>query len=306
MKEEKAISVLSWMEKAHFYGSPAAYLARIPSAYFLHSIPGNHWTNQIAPWFATKAILCCGQSVQKAQARRYPHRTTRLAYIAVDLEKFDPSALPAPSEAKMKLGFAHDSVIVGITARLQHWKGVHVFLKAASLIAKLHPEVTFLVVGGIHEGEPNYLAELQQQIEDDGIVERVHFAGHQTNVPLWMQAMDILVHCSDNEPTGTVIIEGMALGKPVIAAKTVGPMEFVTEGEDGLLVRPGDADALSMAVCRLLGNEDLREKIARAARLRAVQFGAPRLASDVGQHMCAISLRSPDILASLVHDDTKL
>ena len=76
-------------------------------------------------------------------------------------------------------------------------------------------------------------------------------AGKQTNVPDWMMAMDIVIHASDREPFGIVIVEAMALGKPVIASIPGGPEEIVTDGEDGLLVRSGDAGALAAAMRRL-------------------------------------------------------
>ena len=292
LRQQQSQAVLSWMEKGHFYGSPAAALAGIPAAYFLHSIPGNHWTNILAPWFPTASIVCCGESVRAIQQKRFPRRPTRRAYIAVDTDHYDASRLPSPHEAKELVGYAGVSMVVGMVARLQRWKGVHTFLKAASVVAKLHPEVSFVVVGGAHTGEPDYLAELQSQVQHDGIDKQVRFAGHQTNIPVWMQAMDVIVHASDNEPTGTVIIEGMALGKPVIAARTPGPMEFLTDKEHGLLTPPGDAAALADAINSLLNDSELRRTLSSAARIRGAEFGTARLAADVASHMGEICLAS--------------
>jgi glycosyltransferase involved in cell wall biosynthesis len=100
-----------------------------------------------------------------------------------------------------------------------------------------------------------------------------------------MQASDILVHASFDEPTGTVILEGMALGKPVVAARTEGPMEFVRDGENGRLADPGNGEQLAATIGELLDNPVQRRRLGLAARERAREFGADRLAAGVGGAM---------------------
>ena len=60
--------------------------------------------------------------------------------------------------------------------------------------------------------------------------------GVQRNVPEWMQAMDVVVHASEREPFGIVVVEAMALGKPVVATRPGGPEEIITHDSDGQLV----------------------------------------------------------------------
>jgi glycosyltransferase involved in cell wall biosynthesis len=202
-------------------------------------------------------------------------------FISVDLEKFSPESLPTPRDVRHQLGLSGDGPVVGMVARLQRWKGVHVFIDAAARLAIRHPKVKFLVVGGVHWAEPHYLKELRDQATSAGIADRVAFVGLQSDVPLWMQAMDIIVHASNNEPTGTVILEAMALGKPVVCAKTEGPLEVLDDEVHGLATEPGNAAALASAIDRFLCDPILSQSCGERAFARARKFGSDRLARDM-------------------------
>jgi glycosyltransferase involved in cell wall biosynthesis len=91
--------------------------------------------------------------------------------------------------------------------------------------------------------------------------------------------MDVVVHASANEPFGLTIVEAMALGKPVVAAASGGPLEIVSDGVDGLLVPHGDAGGLAAAVMRLLGDPELAARLGEAAQHRAGEFSSRRYAA---------------------------
>jgi glycosyltransferase involved in cell wall biosynthesis len=274
-------AVISWAAKGHLYAGPAAYALGIPTAWYVHSLPDGHWMDRLVTAFPVTRVLCCGRSAEKAQQTIWPRRDTAVVYIAVDLEDFNPALYPSPLEARRQLGLPTDGPLVGMVARLQRWKGVHVFVDAARQVLERHSNAHFFVVGGDHWNEPEYPAELQRQAEEAGIADRFVFAGHQSNVPLWMQAADVLVHASFDEPTGTVIIEGMSMEKPVVAARTSGPMEFVREHENGLLATPGDSEELARVLDEVLSDSSLQDRLRRTARKDAAQFGIDRLAHDL-------------------------
>jgi len=90
-------------------------------------------------------------------------------------------------------------------------------------------------------------------------------------MPAAYAAMDIAVHCSvEPEPFGRVVIEAMAAGRPVVAYAMGGPKEIVVDGETGLLVPPGDYEALGRATLALLRDPDRRRELGEAARARVV------------------------------------
>jgi glycosyltransferase involved in cell wall biosynthesis len=91
----------------------------------------------------------------------------------------------------------------------------------------------------------------------------------------------VVIHASDNEPFGIVVIEAMALSKPVIATNTAGPSEVITHGENGILTPYGDANTLAKAALVYLDNRDMALEFGAAARRRALEFSTKRYADNV-------------------------
>jgi len=151
---------------------------------------------------------------------------------------------------------------------------MHLLIEAMPSILREHPDTTTVIVGGVHAREPNYSAELRQQISNLGLDGRVIIAGFQSNVPLWMQAMDVVVHASDCEPFGIVLIEAMALGKPVVATNRGGPLELITDDVDGLLWESGNVKSLARQVLRCLEEPGLSSRLGRKAAVRARHFSS--------------------------------
>ena len=291
MDETRPSAVLSWAAKGHLYAGLPARRRGLASAWFLHAIPDGHWMDRLTTALPADVVLCCSNAAEQAQRKLTPTRPTRVVHIAVDLDAFDPERLPTPAEARVVLGLPPEGQVVMMVARLQRWKGVHVFVEAAAHLASSWPDAQFVVVGGEHAMEPGYRAELERLTAERAIGSRMTFAGLQSDVPLWMQAADVIVHASFDEPAGAVIIEGMAMGKPVIAARTAGPMEFIEDGVDGCLTPPGDAVGLATAIADLLRDESARTRLGRAARQRAAHFSAPRFTCDVISAMESIAVR---------------
>ena len=93
-----------------------------------------------------------------------------------------------------------------------------------------------------------------------------------------MRHFDVLVAPSHQEPFGTVLSEAMAVGTPVVATRVGGLAEVVDDGVTGLLVEPGDPEALAAAIVQVLGR---REAMGAAARQAARRFGADAYADRV-------------------------
>ena len=281
-KRERVQLVLSWMSKAHLYAGPAAALAGVPAVWWQHGIPGGHWMDRTAARLPAREVFCSSNAVQAAQRRVRPARDTSVIYPAVDLERFHPARLPTPGQARRQLGLPPAGPLVGIVCRLQHGKGVHVFLDAAAQVLATRPGASFVVVGGEHALEPDYPARLASQVRRLGLADRVLFAGYQACTELWMQALDVCVHASTGtEAFGMVIIEAMALGKVTLAAKADGPLEIIEDGVDGLLVEPGKPALLAEAIRCGLERQATDPAMPLAARRKAAQFGKERLAAEV-------------------------
>ena len=81
--------------------------------------------------------------------------------------------------------------LIGIVGRMQRWKGIHVLIEAMPAVLQKHPEAHAVIVGGKHDLEPEYPEQLEQLIAKLRLNDRILRVGLQTNVPVWMQAMDI-------------------------------------------------------------------------------------------------------------------
>jgi 2-deoxystreptamine N-acetyl-D-glucosaminyltransferase/2-deoxystreptamine glucosyltransferase len=100
-------------------------------------------------------------------------------------------------------------------------------------------------------------------------------------VPAVLASLDVLVLPSAYEEMGSVLVEAMASGLPVVASAVGGIPEVVRDGETGLLVPPGDVAALAGVLDRLAADPELRARLAAGARARARDYAWPRLAGEV-------------------------
>jgi glycosyltransferase involved in cell wall biosynthesis len=272
-RRERPDAVVSWMAKPHLYGGPAALMAGVPAMWFQHGIPSYRYgIDIIATLIPARGIFACSNAVRNRQATFLVRRPCAVVHPAADLARFEPERLPSPREARQRLGLANDGPLVGIVGRLQHWKGMHVLVEAMPDILKSYPNARCVVVGGEHALEAEYPAFLRRRVEELGLDGSVSLVGLQQNVAEWMQAMDVVVHASDNEPFGIVVVEAMALGKPVVASDTAGPTEVITNEINGLLTPYGDAMGLASAILRFLNDREYAAAVGAAARARAAEF----------------------------------
>ena len=131
------------------------------------------------------------------------------------------------------LNLDRDAPIVGMIARLQRWKGVHLLIEALPQVRASFPESIAVIVGGAHFAEPDYEAYLKTLANRLGVGENVVFAGLRSDIPIWLSAMNVVAHPADNQPFGLAIVEAMALGKPVVASDSGGPLEIIEPARAG-------------------------------------------------------------------------
>lgn len=186
-----------------------------------------------------------------------------------------------PGRLRRELGVAPHQKIVGFAARLDSWKGAHVFLDAAAIVARSHPDALFVLAGGAPEGLEAHEAELRAQAARLGLDDRCLFLGWRYRLDDMadvMDGFDIFCHTSVvAEPFGLVLLEAMSVGTPVIAAAAGGPLTILQDGVSGVLSPPGDAPALARAIAGLLDDPDRAARIGAAGRARQGDlFSVPR------------------------------
>lgn len=206
-----------------------------------------------------------------------------VVYDGLDLAAFRPRR--GGGEVRKELAVAANAEVVGVVGNIQQWKGQRVLVDAIELLRERRPRLVAWLVGGVHRSGLAYAQALRAHLRERGLEERVLLTGARSDVPELMAAMDIVVHTSvRGEPFGRVIIEAMAVGRPVIATRAGGVPEFVHEGEDALLTTPGDAAELAAAIDRLLDDGGERARLAAAALQSVQRF---RLDRHV-ETMCAL------------------
>jgi len=290
-RTQRAQLLVGWMAKGQLYGGLAAAAARLPSAWLQPGTPaGAVPIDRAATALPARVVVTVSHTVDRAQRRLLPRRPRTVVHPAVDLARFDAARIGDPRAVRRRLGLPEHGLIVGAVGRLDRWKGFHVLLDVAPQMFARHPNATLVLVGGAHELDPSYAEELHAQAARLGLGERVRLVGRQPNPEEWMQAMDVVVHTSQREPFGMVVIEAMALGKPVLAAAEGGPSEIVTPGVDGLLAPHGDRPALTAALQRLLADAPLREALGAAAARRARDFEVGAFARRFGAVLAAAAL----------------
>lgn len=207
----------------------------------------------------------------------------RIAVVpdGIDLEQFHPAA--PPPTLRRELGIPEGAPVFGSFGRIMTWKGVRELVNASALVMRALPSAYALVVGDASDGEREYDDEVRALARALGIGDRVLFLGHRADVPELMRLCDVIVHSSiEPEPFGRVVAEGMAVGKPVVAASSGGPTEMVVPGETGALVDPRDARALASAIEDLLSDPEGAARMGRKAAARArAEYSASRCAERV-------------------------
>ncbi|HHP7237690.1 glycosyltransferase family 4 protein [Longibacter sp.] len=266
--------IFSWMPKAHIYGGWAAQWAGCAAAWYQHGAPSLGWMDRLVTLQPADAVIACSRHVAEMQSSLWPNRPTHVVHPAVDLETFDPDALPSPTSVRRDFDLPAEGPIVGMVGRLQRWKGMHTFVDALAAVLETHPQTRGVIVGGRHPHEADYADTLKRRVHDRAIGSSLSMVGHQSNVHRWMQAMDVVIHASDAEPFGMVVIEAMALGKPVVAGASGGPAEIIDPGVNGLQAPYGDARVLARHLRTLLDDPATARRIGAAGQKRAQAFSA--------------------------------
>lgn len=130
--------------------------------------------------------------------------------------------------------------------------------------------------------EHAFQREVLDRASRQGLRSRLHVVPFVNDVGRALRALDVVLHTSlKPEPFGRVIVEAMASGIPVVAARAGGVPEILEDGVDGLLVCPGDADDYARAVLKLEGSPEGRSGMVRAATRKVDQrFRVDRVASE--------------------------
>lgn len=257
------------------YGGPVAWLTQTPHVWHIREIVWQKgWLRRLELWMARRLATRIVVTSDAVAAMFGPvgARPSTLVKVSngIETDRYHPGDAVALRSA---LRVTSAQTLVGIVCRLDIWKGVDVFIDAAALVARDRPDVRFVVVGGPVIGLEDYAAGLRARATTrgvDSVLTWTDWTYGPGDMPDVHRAIDILVLASSQpEPFGLVVVEAMASSRPVIATAHGGPCELVVDGVTGLLVPPGDADALAAAIRTLVDDRERAHAMGAAGRLRA-------------------------------------
>lgn len=171
-------------------------------------------------------------------------------------------------ELRARYNLEQGDKVFAIVGRLVRWKGHIEFLNAAFIALESVPQAKALIIGDCSDGNIDYQNQIQKMVEDSEFSDRITMTGYVKDVSSLYAIMDVCVHTSiEPEPFGLVIIEAMANRVPVIASDLGAPKEIITDGANGYIVSPVQAQLLADKITQLLTDEKQREKMGESARL---------------------------------------
>jgi glycosyltransferase involved in cell wall biosynthesis len=276
LREKQPQIVHTFLLTASLYGRLAALLARVPIVIgtevniYEKKQPAHALAERLL-MAGTDRVVVSAESVRDFYVRQVhadPAKVT-VIYNAVDFSQ----ARAATSREAMRgaLGIPAGAPVAGVIARLTEQKGHRHLLDALAATPEL-ADVHLLVVGG-----GDLRDELGRRADALGLSSRVHFTGPRRDLGDLLGAMDVFVMPSLWEGLPLSLVLAMGAAVPVVATAVAGIPEVVDSGRTGLLVPPGDAPALGVALARVFGDHAFRHQIGVEGQASVLpRFGVDR------------------------------
>jgi len=280
LKRDKPDIVHTHTSKAGLLGRLAARLAGIPS--IIHTPHGHVFfgyfgalktkmfvlLEKLASRITDKIIALTPR--EKADYLRYKvAKEDKLVVIpsGIELHKCQYPPKEERSKLRRELGIPDRSAVVGTAGRLVPVKGPGFLLQAVGQVISEHPD-TYLVFAGDGPLRKN----LAKDAVDRGLAKKIIFTGWRDDMARVLSVFDVFCLPSLNEGMGRVLVEAMALGKPVVASDAGGIPDLIIPGKNGILVPPQDPEELARQIRFLIENREEREKLGRAGKEMASAY----------------------------------
>jgi glycosyltransferase involved in cell wall biosynthesis len=193
-------------------------------------------------------------------------------YDRIDVSKLTSSVKRSRAEVMTEFKITENSKLIGIVGNIKRWKGQMTVVEAVKIVKDLNVTFHCLIIGDVAKSisdDLQYYDEIVNKIKEYGLQNNITLTGHRKDVPDLINSLDILIHASTlPEPFGMVILEGMALGKPVIASAIGGPLEIIVDKESGILCEPGNPKALADNIIDLFNNQEKCNQLGLGAKAR--------------------------------------
>lgn len=224
----------------------------------VYKVIGNHFDCIVAVSNSVKDnLIKCGIREKKI----------RIVYNGVDGGgRYNPTFYQKKNWLAEKYGLRKNVVKIGIISLITEWKGIHFFIEALEMLPQTNQWRAFIIGDSWNTNDP-YKDMLHEMVREKKLNNTVNFTGRIINIPPILNELDILVHASIKEdPFPTVVLEGMAMGKVVMATNCGGVPEMIDNMENGFLWECGKSDELYRLLLECISSKSNNEKMGRLAR----------------------------------------
>jgi glycosyltransferase involved in cell wall biosynthesis len=276
--------------KAGFIGRLSAKLARVPV--IVHTVHGFAFHQQEPPWrqflfrnLERLASRWCDQMIFISQPLVDWALKERIScagkmariYSGIEMDRFHPVSVPEKQRMKGKWGLGEHDAVIGIVSKLWEGKGHALLIRAFKEIRKEKPQARLVIVG---EG---YLMEsLKTLVSQLELSDAVIFTGFLEDIPQIIATFDVAVLPSYFEGMGRVLLEAMAMEKPVVGTRVGGIPDLIEQDLNGYLVSPGSERELASAVLKILNDKGLAARMGQAGRRKMTdRFSAESMVRSI-------------------------
>ena len=249
--------------------------AHVPLVFWAHdAATGRHWTERAARCVRPDLAICNSRYTADSLSRLYGDVPAIVLTAPIDTSACVRTAAERAA-VRQELDTPLDATVLIQVSRMEAWKGHAVVVDALARLPARAEWVWWIVGGAQRSEEVAYIDRLVAAARRLGIEDRLRWLGERQDVGRLLAAAD--VHCQANvapEPFGIAYVEALAAGLPVVASRAGGAIEIVDES-CGVLVPPGDVEALATALERVIVDRAFRAELAACAPARARRLADP-------------------------------
>lgn len=252
-------------------GKPVIYTEHLWTKNFSLSNKFLNFIHHIGGWFLdlfTTQNIAVSAAVKEFMVESSISYPEKIAVIYNGIE---------PTKVRADIFNNPHEIWLGTVATLIPLKGIQYLIQALPLIRREFPEVKLEIIG-----EGPYKNHLVRLVKKKKLENFVRFAGFQTDVEKNLAKLDLYIQPSLSESFGLAIVQAMSVGLPVIATRTGGIPELITEGKSGLLVEPARLDELVDAVAKVIRDRGLALRMGEMARRESmIRFNLKDMIEEV-------------------------
>ncbi len=260
------------------YGGIAGKIKRIPVIWHVRIVEKDNLLDRILSMLADR-IIVISNSVRDRFNWLKKKEKINVIYNGIDIDDFTRDI--NTDKIRKELSIAEAEIVIGTVGQLISMKGHKYLIEAAKIVLEKIKNVKFIITGS-SQGNNSYEMELKNMVKNYSLEDKIIFTGYQKDIKNIIALIDIFVFSAFGEGFGRVLIEAMALQKPIVAANSGGIPEIVVDGKTGLLVPEKDPQSIASAVIMLINEKDTRDRMGRAGRKRVEErFAIERHTRDV-------------------------